>query len=131
MRDAADLLLRLREAILAGSRLRRFEYPFPRGGAEKALASGTYPEISLRKTRDKRDRTRRDLCNDIYRTPKRLETHVFPYAGRTNAARIAGADLLAVLRDSGMGHLRAYSSRALHLQPRVEIGARRRAAVPG
>ena len=91
--------------------------------ALKALASGTYPEISLRKTRDKSDETRRDLCNDIYPAPKWLETHVFPYVGRTNAARMAGADLLAVLRDSGMGHLRAYSSRALHLQPRVEIGA--------
>jgi hypothetical protein len=77
MSDAADLLLRLREAILAGSRLRRFEYPFPRGGAEKALASGTYPEISLRKTRDKSDETRRDLCHDIYPAPQRLETHVF------------------------------------------------------
>ena len=66
-----------------GSRLRRFEYPFPRGGAEKAPASGTYPEISLRKTRDKSDETRRDLCNDIYPAPKRLETHVFPYVSRT------------------------------------------------
>ena len=97
MSDAADFLLRLREAILAGSRLRRFEYPFPRGGAEKALASGTYPEISLRETRDKRDETRRDLCNVSDPAARRLETHVFPYVSQTNAARIAGSDLLAVL----------------------------------
>ena len=71
--------------------------------ALKALASGTYLEISLRKTRDKSHETRRDPCNDIYPAPKRLETHVFPYVGRTNAARMAGADLLAVLRDRVMG----------------------------
>ena len=49
--------------------------------ALKALASGIYPEVSLRKTRDKSDETRRDLCNDIYPAPKRLETHVFSICG--------------------------------------------------
>jgi hypothetical protein len=80
---------------------------------------------------DKRDEIRRDLCNGIDPAVNRLETHVFPYVGQTSAARIAGADPLAVLRRvEPRGHLRAGSSRALHLQPRVEICARRRAAVP-
>ena len=52
----------------------------------------------MRKTRDKRDEIRRDLCNGIDPAANRLETHVFPYVGQTSAARIAGADPLAVLR---------------------------------
>ena len=85
------------------------------------IRTGTYPEISLRKTRNKRDEIRRDLCNGIDQAANQLETNDFPYVGRISAARIAGADPLAVSApDRVTGHLRAYSSRALDLQPRIE-----------
>jgi hypothetical protein len=90
------------------------------------LASATHSEISLRETRDKRDETRRDLCNGTDPAARRLETHVLPYVGQTNAARIAGSDPSRGSEpDRVTGQLRACSSRALHLQPRVEICAPR------
>jgi hypothetical protein len=71
----------------------------------------------MRKTYEERDEIRRDLCNGIDPAANQLETRVFPYSGQTSAARIAGADPIAVLRPvKSLGHLRAYSSRALHLR---------------
>ena len=53
----------------AGGRLWRFRYK--RGGVEKLLTLGAYPEVSLKRARDKRDDARRQLADGVDPTAKR------------------------------------------------------------
>lgn len=46
-----------------GSKLRRFKYSFE--GQEKLLSLGSYPEVSLKDARERRDDARKMLTNDI------------------------------------------------------------------
>jgi len=48
-----------------GGRLWRFRYK--RGGAEKLLILGQYPEVSLKRAREKRDDARRLLLDGVIR----------------------------------------------------------------
>jgi hypothetical protein len=47
----------------AGGRLWRFRYK--RGGVEKLLTLGVYPEVSLKRAREKRDEARRAVADGI------------------------------------------------------------------
>jgi hypothetical protein len=53
----------------AGGRLWRFKYK--RGGVEKLLTLGRYPEVSLKRAREKRDDARRQLSDGVDPTLKR------------------------------------------------------------
>ena len=53
----------------AGGRLWRFKYK--RGGVEKLLTLGQYPEVSLKRAREKRDDARRQLSDGVDPTLKR------------------------------------------------------------
>jgi len=53
----------------AGGRLWRFRYK--RGGVEKLLTLGQYPEVSLKRAREKRDDARRQLSDGVDPTLKR------------------------------------------------------------
>jgi hypothetical protein len=46
-----------------GGKYWRFKYRF--GGKEKKLAIGVYPEVSLAEAREKRDKARKLISNDI------------------------------------------------------------------
>ena len=46
-----------------GARLWRLKYRF--GGKEKLLSFGSYPEVSLKKARDKRDKAREELADGL------------------------------------------------------------------
>ncbi|MGL1806990.1 integrase arm-type DNA-binding domain-containing protein, partial [Vibrio parahaemolyticus] len=54
-------------------RLWRFKYK--RGGVEKLLTLGAYPDVSLKKARDKRDDARRNLSDGIDPSAKRRAEH--------------------------------------------------------
>ena len=53
----------------AGGRLWRFRYK--RDGVEKLLTFGAYPEVSLKRAREKRDDARRQLSDGVDPTAKR------------------------------------------------------------
>jgi Arm DNA-binding domain len=53
----------------AGGRLWRFRYK--RSGVEKLLTLGAYPEVSLKRAREKRDDARRQLSDGVDPTAKR------------------------------------------------------------
>ena len=47
----------------SGSRLWRFKYRH--GGKEKLLALGAYPDVTLKRAREKRDQARRLLADEV------------------------------------------------------------------
>ncbi|HKT74322.1 MAG TPA: integrase arm-type DNA-binding domain-containing protein [Steroidobacteraceae bacterium] len=57
----------------AGGRLWRFRYRL--GGVEKLLTLGAYPEVSLKRARDKRDDARRNVSDGIDPSAKRRAEH--------------------------------------------------------
>ncbi|WP_377923071.1 integrase arm-type DNA-binding domain-containing protein [Alteraurantiacibacter palmitatis] len=48
----------------AGGRLWKFKFRLP-GGVEKKLSLGSYPEITLKEARDRRDEARRGLAQGL------------------------------------------------------------------
>jgi hypothetical protein len=49
----------------SGGKWWRFKYNFPKGGSEKRLSLGTYPDVNLKLARDKRDDMRTMLAKGI------------------------------------------------------------------
>jgi hypothetical protein len=94
----------------AGGRLWRFKYK--RGGVEKLLTLGQYPEVSLKRAREKRDDARRQLSDGVDPTLKRRAeadsaTNTFKAApGRSGSPRRACAG-----RPRGLDHGRRRSAR--------------------
>jgi hypothetical protein len=64
-------VIRVAQAAFSGAgggRLWRFKYHFPPrapGNKEKLISLGTYPEVSLRQARERRDAARQDVANGI------------------------------------------------------------------
>ncbi|MGE6497927.1 tyrosine-type recombinase/integrase [Cupriavidus metallidurans] len=140
--DAGGLYLEVRPN---GGRYWRVKYRF--AGKEKALTLGTYPEVSLREARAKRDAAKKKLSDGIdpseakqaekrtlrlnaensfdavarewhakfaptlseshaQRNLRRLEVHVFPYAGGQPIAQLEAPAVLDILqRIEKTGHL--------------------------
>lgn len=73
-----------------GGRLWRLKYRF--GGKEKLVSLGTYPDISLKEARERRDKARQDLAQGIDPSSKRK-------AEKSSKAELAANSFEAVARE--------------------------------
>jgi integrase len=109
-----------------GGRLWRFKYRFPKRGPlrkERLLALGSYPEVSLRAARDRRDEARRDLANGIDPGLKRKCEQASP--GDTFKA--VALELVAVLRKASLAGEPPSPAAAEAIEPDVAPYHKRRA----
>jgi hypothetical protein len=80
-----------------GARLWRFKYRFPPRAAEnkeKLLALGAYPDVSLKQAREKRDKARSDLADNIDPGLKRAAERY----STSNTFKAVALELFALLR---------------------------------
>lgn len=78
-----------------GARWWRFDYRRPDSGKRNTLSLGTYPDVSLRKARDKRDEARKLVADGTDPGEQRQEAK----AAKIEAATMAGDTFEAVARE--------------------------------
>ena len=78
-----------------GARWWRFDYRRPDSGKRNTLSLGTYPDVSLRKARDKRDEARKLVADGTDPGEQRQEAK----AAKIEAATVAGDTFEAVARE--------------------------------
>lgn len=85
----------------SGGRLWRFKYRFPKSGPtrkEMLLALGSYPEISLKQARERRDDARRDIGNGIDPALRRRSERQIS----VNTFKSVALELFALLRQASV-----------------------------
>jgi integrase len=92
----------------AGGRLWRFRYK--RGGLEKLLTLGAYPEVSLKRAREKRDDARRLLSDGVDPTLKRRAEE----ASATNTFKAVADEWLLTKKNALTPATWARDSRQIH-----------------
>jgi integrase len=95
-----------------GSRLWRLKYRF--GGKEKQLSLGSYPEVSLKKARDRRDKAREELADGLDPSQIRKTKKIISEQQAANSFEVVAREWLKKFSN------RWSESYTLHTQQRLE-----------